>query len=134
MIHLDTSFLVDLLREGRRGEEGPATELLDRLADEEMGISVHAACELFAGAELAGNRRRERESVGALCAGLHLAVPDERFAPRYGRLLADLRRTGQTAATMDLLIATAAVLADAALVTRNVRHFSGVPGLELIEY
>lgn len=134
MIHLDTSFLVDLLRERRRNEDGPATGVLDRLADDELAISVHVACELFAGAELAGNRRRERDAVSALCSGLHLVLPDERFAPTYGGLLAGLRRTGQAVATMDLLIATAAILSEAPLVTRNVRHFSAVPGLDVIEY
>jgi predicted nucleic acid-binding protein len=36
--------------------------------------------------------------------------------------------------TMDLLIAAAAVLDRAPLVTRNGRHFSEVPGLTFEEY
>jgi predicted nucleic acid-binding protein len=40
----------------------------------------------------------------------------------------------KTMATMDLLIATAALLDDAPLVTRNLRDFSRVPGLRLIRY
>jgi predicted nucleic acid-binding protein len=39
-----------------------------------------------------------------------------------------------TISTMDLLIATAAVLDDAPLLTRNTRDFSRVPGLRLIRY
>jgi predicted nucleic acid-binding protein len=35
---------------------------------------------------------------------------------------------------MDLLIGTAALLDDAALVTRNVRDFSKIPGLRLLAY
>jgi predicted nucleic acid-binding protein len=35
---------------------------------------------------------------------------------------------------MDLLIATAAVLDEAPLVTRNARDFARVPGLELVGY
>jgi predicted nucleic acid-binding protein len=35
---------------------------------------------------------------------------------------------------MDLLIATAALLDDARLVTRNVKDFSRIPGLRLLEY
>jgi predicted nucleic acid-binding protein len=35
---------------------------------------------------------------------------------------------------MDLLIATAAILDDAPLLTANVRDFSRVPGLRLIRY
>lgn len=135
MIHLDTSFLVDLLRERREETRGGAGALLEgRLATEELAISVHVVCELHAGAELASNRRRERERVRGLCASLHVSVPDEEFPRTYGRLLAHLRREGEPVATMDLLIATAAVHVDAPLVTRNVRHFSRIPGLELIDY
>jgi predicted nucleic acid-binding protein len=35
---------------------------------------------------------------------------------------------------MDLLIATAAILDDAALLTRNVKDFSRVPGLRVLRY
>jgi len=132
--HLDTSYLVDLLREAARGEEGPATARLETLADEELGVSVHVACELHAGAELSKNPTRERSRVEALLGPLALSIPDERFPPEYGRLLAELRRRGEPVSTMDLLIATAALIDGAALVTRNVREFERVPGLEVIAY
>ena len=51
MTHLDTSFAVDLLREARRRRPGPAMALRARLEDEEVSVSVHAVCELLAGAE-----------------------------------------------------------------------------------
>lgn len=134
MIHLDTSFLVDLLRETRRADPGPATALLDRLAGDELGISVHVACELYAGVERSASRRKERARVDELCDTLHVVYPDDRFAPLYGRLLADLRRAGEPIATMDLLIGTAAIVEEAPLVSRNPRHFGRLPGLDLIEY
>jgi tRNA(fMet)-specific endonuclease VapC len=134
VIHLDTSFLVDLLREQRKGQVGPAGTLLMELESEELGISVHVACELFAGAELATDPRKERRTVEAVCAGLRVAVPGEDFPPSYGKLLAHLRRSGAAIDTMDLLIATAALRDEAPLVTRNTRHFSGIPGLDLISY
>jgi predicted nucleic acid-binding protein len=37
-------------------------------------------------------------------------------------------------ASMDLLIATAALVDDAALLTKNVKDFSRVPGLRVIGY
>ncbi len=134
MTHLDTSFLVDLLREGSRGRRGPATSLLKMLEREELAISVHVACELFAGAELAKAPTEERRRVAALCAGLEVVLPDERFPPLYGRLLARLERRGERIGTMDLLIAAAALVSDAPLVTRNERHFARVPGLRLLTY
>ncbi len=49
-------------------------------------------------------------------------------------MLAELRRRGQVIATMDLLIATAALGHEAPLVTRNARDFDRVPGLLVIGY
>lgn len=134
MIHLDTSFVVDLLRETRRRHPGRATALQSRLEHEELGLSVHVVCELLAGAELSAHRSEERRRVLDVCLATAIAYPDERFAPAYAELLASLQRTRQTVGTMDLLIATAAIVGGAALVTRNAREFRRIPSLELIEY
>lgn len=134
MIHLDTSFLVDLLRESRRRSEGPARRRLVELADEELGASVHVLCELFAGAELSRRPAQERRAVAVLTTAVEVVPPAPGFAQTYGRLLADLQRSGETIATMDLLIATTAILAEAPLVTRNVRHFERIRDLEILTY
>ena len=131
---LDTSFLVDLLREARRGTAGPATRLMEDLEDEDLWIGVHVACELHVGIELSGRPNREREDVLALLSSLQVACPDHRFPAVYGRLLAELSRRGETVPVMDLLIATAAAVEDAPLVTRNQSDFARVPGLRLITY
>jgi len=134
VIHLDTSYLVDLLRETAREKPGPATKWLDDMLDEDLWLSVHAACELYAGVEGSDKPAQERERVTALCSGMHLALPDEGFAGTFGRLYASLSRQGGVIATMDLLIATAAVQAGAPLLTRNLRDFSRIPGLEIATY
>jgi predicted nucleic acid-binding protein len=134
VIHLDTSFLVDLLREHDRGEEGPARRWLAARPDEPLGVSVHVACELFAGAELGRDAERERLQVGRLLDALEPSYPDAGFAPLYGRLYADLERAGQRVPALDLLIATAAVGAGAALLTRNTSDFARVPGLRVVGY
>jgi predicted nucleic acid-binding protein len=134
VIHFDTSFVVDLLRERSRGEEGPAVALLASLGEDEVAISVFVACELFAGVALARREAEEREKVEALCAALPVRYPDEEFAESYGRIVGALRRSGQNTGAMDVLIATSAVREGARLVTRNGKDFSGVPGLDLISY
>lgn len=134
MTHLDTSFLVDLLREGARGGTGPAHDLLERLTDEELVVSVHVACELFAGAEMSREPARERERVSVLLSALQVVYPTDRFAARYGTVLAELRRRGEAVPTMDLLIGTAALVDDSPLVTRNARDFERLPGLQVLAY
>jgi tRNA(fMet)-specific endonuclease VapC len=135
MIHLDTSIVIDLLRETARERPGPAFEALETLDDDEpLGVCAHVACELRAGAELARKPVKEHEELDRLLSGLIVVYPDVRFATAYGRLLASIERTGRPVAAMDLLIATAAVLDDATLLTRNVRDFQRVPGLRVLRY
>lgn len=135
MIHLDSSFLIDLLRETSRGRAGGAVDFIESLdAGEVLGVSVHVVCELRAGAELARKPLKEADELDTLFSGVLVAYPDDRFAPLYGRLLASLQRGGRSIGTMDLLIATAAVLDDAPIVTRNTRDFSRVPGLRVLRY
>lgn len=134
MTHLDTTFVVDLIREKARKQRGPATQKLDELAEEQIAVCVHVTCELQAGAELSRDPARERERIAALLKPLATTYPDERFPARYGALLAELQRRGEAISTMDLLIATAALVDEASLVSRNAREFERVPGLRVISY
>jgi len=79
VIHSDTSFLVDLLRENRRDKVGPATALLASLAGEEVRVGLHALCELLVGAEGSRQPGVERQRVRRLCQALVVSYPDDRF-------------------------------------------------------
>ena len=135
MIHFDTCFVIDLHRELAAERPGGAFAFIESLDEMELlGLSVHVVCELRAGAELARKPLKEHEELDRLLSGLIVAYPDARFAPAYGRLLASIERSGRPVAAMDLLIATAAMLDDATLMTRNVRDFQRVPGLRVLKY
>ena len=134
MIHLDTSFLIDLLREILRKEEGPAQAFLETVAEDPIGTSVFVLCELLMGAQLSIKPQRETERVQAIVEGIHIDYPDERFAAAFAKHYAVQERRGHRVATMDLLIATSAILAEAPLVTRNTKDFNRIPDLRLIAY
>ena len=135
MIHLDSSFVIDLLRETAHGRPGGALHWIESAdAEETLAISVYVACELRTGAELARQPVREHAALDEILSAMLIVYPDDRFAPQYGRVLAALERMKKPIASMDLLIATTALLDDAPLVTRNTRDFSRVPGLRVIEY
>lgn len=108
--------------------------LRERLDAEPLRMTVYVVCELLAGAALSRQPAKERRRVQRLCDAVDVAYPDSEFAPAYARLLAALRRDGSTVGTMDLLIATAAIQEDASLVTRNVREFSRIPDLHIVDY
>jgi tRNA(fMet)-specific endonuclease VapC len=135
VIHLDASFLIDLERETAKSRPGAALELIESLDERELlAVSVHVVCELRAGAELTRQPLRTHEVLDELLSGLLVVYPTERFAPAYARLFAETTRGGKTLPTMDLLIATAAILEDATLVTKNVKDFARVPGLRVLQY
>ncbi len=135
MIHLDSTFLIDLLRETSRERPGPAFDFLESLDQKEhLGVSVHVLCELRAGAELSRRPLVEHEALDTVLSGLLVSYPDDRFAPMYGRLLAATSIGRKPVASMDLLIAVAALLDDAALVTRNRKDFERIPGLRVLNY
>lgn len=135
MIHLDTSFLIDLHRETASERPAGAFDLIESLdPNEVLGVSIHVVCELRAGAEFSRQALREHEALDEWLGGLQLVYPDQRFAAHYARLLAATTRGGRPVAALDLLIATAATLDDAPLVTRNVKDFSRVPGLRVLKY
>lgn len=134
ILHLDTSLLVDLLRETAREERGPAAEFLERHLDDELRTSLFVACELMLGVERSDRGVDERRRVEEIFAVVPLVLPTASMAPIYGRLLAGLQRRGEAIATMDLLVAAAALAEGVPLVTRNLRHFERVPDLRLLEY
>lgn len=133
MIHLDTSFVVDLQREAA-GTPGPATAFLAKHPTEPLCVSGHALCELEAGARLAHHPDRERQRLLALVTGMAIAYPDDRFVETYARTYVALERRGKRMPAMDLLIAVGALIDRAPLVTRNARDFRAVPDLDVLEY
>ena len=56
---------------------------------------------------------------------------DEESARTYGRLKADLERKGRARFEPDLQIAAIALRNRLTVVTGNVRHFAGIPGLKV---
>jgi len=133
MSFFDTDFVIDLLREQRRGIEGRAHKKLQQLGDTPVRLSVFVVCELEAGAVLSQDRE-ERQRVQRICEQFEVVYPDERFAAVYGETLAALKRQRYTVATMDLLIATQALVDNDTVITRNLRHFQKIPNLQVEDY
>lgn len=133
MIHLDSSFMIDLMREQRR-QPGRAAAWIDGHAGEELGVSVFVACELETGAVFAAHPEHERTRLREALQTIITVFPDHRFAAAYAALLSKMRQRGRTIGTMDLLIATTAIVEGVALLTGNRRHFDVVPDLRVLSH
>lgn len=134
VIHLDTSFVVDLLRDRRRGQIGPAARFIASQDEEEFGVSIFVVCELLLGAELSQRVEKAKEDVRVFCSGVNVVYPDEYLPETFSQIESVLRRKGTCVGPMDVLIASTALAHGSPLVTGNVREFSRVPGLEVLTY
>lgn len=106
--------------------------LLDRWGDQELGISVMSAGELFHSCWRAAtpSRRADREEfVEAILAAIPAVPITLAIARIFGEIDARLSTSGQRIPTSDLLIASTALCRGDEIVTGNLRHFDRVPGL-----
>lgn len=109
---LDTSVLVDHLRASE-----PATAYL-------AGLDEQPACSEISRIEIVqGLRSAERSAAGRLFALIDWVPVDEAIARRAGELGREWRRSHPGIGVADLAIAATAGLLEAALATRNTKHF-----------
>jgi tRNA(fMet)-specific endonuclease VapC len=126
MVCLDTSVLVALIRKDQAAIDGLTAEA-------ERGGTVSTTvvnlCELYSGAYGSQNPQKELAKVQDLVSDLGLLELDAGAAKRYGELLNDATLRRAPIGDFDLIIASIALEQGEKLVTRNVKHFSRVPGL-----
>lgn len=126
---LETTFLVDLERELRRGERGAAVSWLERHASDELYLTFTVAGELGCGSSLSARDRWE-----AFLAPFRVLPSTPDVCWEYGKAYRYLQDNGRLIGTNDLWIAATALAWDMAVVTRNTEHFRRVPGLTVVEY
>lgn len=107
---------------------------LSRIPNHHLAISVLTLGEIRKGAEKLSNTRRKAKITQwleiELIAWFHGRVIsiDERVADKWGYISA---YTSQLLPAIDGLIAACALVHDLKLVTRNVKDFEKIPGLEV---
>lgn len=89
------------------------------------------SAELLLGARLSGRAGDEISRVNELLA----RIPQVPFGPRaarsYGEIAAGLWKSGKYPGDFDALVASIALAESATVVTRNVRHFAGIDGINV---
>ena len=136
MACLDTTVLLDAAGRGGRRLRGRARGKLAALveAGEALTTTRFNVAELWVGVERSKERQREMGAVEAILEPLTILDFDEASARVFGRIAADLHAHGSARGDMDMLIASVVLVHGDRLVTRNARHFTGIPNLEIEEY
>ena len=122
---LDTNICIALIRQ----KPADLIQRLTSLRPGDAGISSITLAELFHGAEKSARPEQNMSALEQFLLPLDLADFDLNAALAYGKIRADLERTGQLIGSMDMLIAAHAVSLGAIMVTNNVQEFQRVKGL-----
>lgn len=95
-----------------------------------IGIPTVVLYELETGLAKSADPAKRRAQLDRLLSRVHVLPFGAHEAQVAGALRAHLERSGTPIGPMDTLIAGTALTAKSPLVTRNLREFSRVPGLE----
>ena len=108
-----------------------ALELLDRLADERIAISIVTYMEVYQGVERSDEPKEAERQLASFLESVPLLPISPAVARRCASLRETLRRQGRRVnnRALDLLIAATAIEHNLTLVSRNVRDYADVPGL-----
>lgn len=108
-----------------------AMRVLEQRAPDGLAVSILTVGEVFEGAYGFPNADEHLAGFRTFLSGYTIIGLDEETVEIFARTRYQLRRQGNLIPDMDLLVAATALRHNLTLMTRNVRHFSRIPGLRL---
>jgi tRNA(fMet)-specific endonuclease VapC len=126
---LDTNTVLDYFR-GR----GRVAATLLALPPSEIALPAIVAYEVWVGVLGSQNAKRRQAQYEQFLATVDILPFDATVGRRAAELRQALERRGEGIGPMDILIAATALVHNATLVTRNLREFGRVPGLQVLDW
>lgn len=128
---LDSDILIDYLR-----EKQPAVSAIQALLQNGAVLQTTAFnyFEVFFGAITFEENAQKIEKTQFFLDSLEILFPDLASFRKSAEIQLALRKKGKMIGPVDLFIAGIAVTHQYVLHTKNIRHFSHVPGLRLAPY
>lgn len=127
----DTSFVIDLML----NDEGAVSKAKE-LAQGSIPVIIGTPTlfELYVGVGLSVKSESEVEKIRDTIGSLTLAPLDAASASRAGLIYAGKTRASAKIDPEDAMLAGIAIEINHPVLTRNKKHFSGIPGLRVEEY
>ena len=125
----DTTVLIDLWRFSDKPSR--ISDLVKKVGEASLIVPWITQAEFSRGALFKGV---SLSSLASFYSSFLLLALDQRTMDRYCELWVEMARRGKAPDYPDLWIAAVASARSTQLITRNPRHFNGVPGLEVIGY
>lgn len=127
---LDTNICIYLIK----AKPYQVLERFNSHAVGDIGISTITVAELQYGVSKSHHVTRNRQALEQFFLPLTIVDFDPAAAAIYGTIRATLEAQGQPIGPLDMLIAAQALSLHLILVTNNVREFSRIPKLKLVNW
>jgi predicted nucleic acid-binding protein len=124
LIIVDADVVIDFFN----GVSPGAGVMLRLISKQEVALTSISVFELYAGIE--GKRRRAQ--IETLIQSVTILPLDVIEAVIAGKIYTQLKSTGQSIGTHDILIAAVCVANTLPLYTKNVAHFSKIEGIQVL--
>jgi tRNA(fMet)-specific endonuclease VapC len=111
-----------------KGEE-KVRKRVEQIGADSLRMTIITLAELKYGAYYSKNASENLESIGKFLRKVKVLSLDYDAAERFGKIKAELRRSGQIIQDFDILIASITLSHAGVLVTNNTEHFKRIPGL-----
>ncbi|MBU4221975.1 MAG: type II toxin-antitoxin system VapC family toxin [Euryarchaeota archaeon] len=127
MTALDSNFLIDILR-----GKGTSEVTVDMIDDPKT--TIINVFELYFGARLSAKQDENISKINSLLKSIDILGFDRPAAVKAADIHARLTSSGKPLDVLDVLIAGIVMANNEVLVTRDIDHFSRIPGLKCISW
>ena len=127
---LDTNICIYLIKQ-------KPLDVLQKFEAQQVGdiaVSSITVAELHFGVQKSQFLKRNQKALDQFLIPLVIAEFDYRASMIYGKIRADLETQGTPIGALDTLIAAHALSLNSTLVTNNVKEFSRVPNLKVVNW
>ena len=104
---------------------------IDAIEKSELFTTTITLCELYRGAFLSQNSEKNLIIVNKLLESINIMGLDAYSCQLYGKIYAELKKSGNLTQDCDLMIAALCIANDKILATRNRKHFDKIKGLKI---
>ncbi|PIN81212.1 hypothetical protein COV11_02340 [Candidatus Woesearchaeota archaeon CG10_big_fil_rev_8_21_14_0_10_30_7] len=128
---LDTTFLIDVMDE----DDKAVAKLLDIIKKgEPQLITAPTIFELFTGITRSKKPEQEKNKIIKVLEGQIVVHLDNNSAEKAGEIDGNLMKDGKPIGVIDSMIAGIALIKKDKILTRNIKDFSKIKGLEIETY
>lgn len=121
---IDTDIAVNYLRGDQK-----TVDLVQSLG--EFYTAVATIAELSYGLHNSRDPRKHGQKLLEFIKGTNILGIGLPTSVAFGQIKSHLKKTGRPTNDFDILIASSCIVHDCRLVTGNMRHFEGIPGLKI---